>query len=312
MKVIVDVDGVVKRYNNVAALKKFSIQVREGEIYGLLGPNGAGKTTAINAILGLLSIDSGSIKIFDKELKGNEAAIKKQVGVIPQQVAVFRDLTVQENIDFFAQLYKVAASNRKQYVADAIAFTGLEAYSKKRAKELSGGLQRRLNIACGIVHKPRLIFMDEPTVAIDPQSRNSILEGIIRLRDEGATIVYTSHYMEEVEAICDYIAIVDNGYIIAQGSKEALKDMVSDKEAIRIIADNLNETVFKELRLLALVEDVTHEAEVLTISIQKNADVLNKVITILQAHGVEIHSINVETPTLNTVFLTLTGKQLRD
>lgn len=312
MRVIVDVDGVVKRYNDVAALKKFSIEVREGEIYGLLGPNGAGKTTAINAILGLLSIDSGTIKIFGEELKGNEAAIKKQIGVIPQQVAVFRDLTVQENIDFFAQLYKVAAGNRKQYVKDAIAFTGLEAYSKKRTKELSGGLQRRLNIACGIVHKPKLIFMDEPTVAIDPQSRNSILEGIVRLRDEGATIVYTSHYMEEVEAICDYIAIVDNGHVIAQGNKDALKDMVSDKEVIRITADNLSEAVFKELRLLAFVEDVTHEAEVLTISVQKNADILNKVITILQAHAIEIHSINVETPTLNTVFLTLTGKQLRD
>ena len=186
-------------------------------------PNGCGKTTAINCMLQLLAYDKGDSELFGEAMKPTRYALKRRIGVVPQQVAVFDELTVFENIDCFCALYVNDKTRRRQLVEEAIEFVGLEDYRKMRPKKLSGGLLRRLNIACGIAHKPELIFFDEPTVAVDPQSRNAILDGIVRLRDEGATVVYTSHYMEEVEQICSRIMIMDGGKILALGTADELK-----------------------------------------------------------------------------------------
>ena len=194
----VHVSQLVKRYGDMVALDYFDLDVNQGEIFGLLGPNGSGKTTAINCILALLTYDSGTIRVFGQPMTPTSYALKRRIGIVPQNVAVFNELTVTENIDYFCSLYVPKKTDRAPLVEESIEFVGLQDFRKFRPGKLSGGLLRRLNIACGIAHKPNLIFFDEPTVAVDPQSRNSILEGIQRLNQAGATVIYTSHYMEEV------------------------------------------------------------------------------------------------------------------
>ena len=189
---MVEIKNLVKRYGDLVALDHLNLQVQEGEIFGLLGPNGSGKTTAISCMLALLKYDRGSIRIFGEEMTPESYHVKEQIGIVLQNVAVFDELTVYENIDYFCGLYVKEKQRRKELVEEAIAFAGLEDYRKARPGKLSGGLLRRLNIACGIAHKPRLLIMDEPTVAVDPQSRNKILEGIQELNRQGATIIYTS------------------------------------------------------------------------------------------------------------------------
>ena len=230
MEKVIEVNNLTKSYKTLKAVDNLSFTVYKGEILGLLGPNGSGKSTTINSILSLLNYQKGCIKIFGKEMKPYSKKKKKDIGVIFQEVAVFNELTVYENIDYFCGLYITDKSKRKEYVEDAIELVGLANYKKFYPKQLSGGLLRRLNIACGIAHKPKIIFLDEPTVAVDPQSRNSILDGIKKLRDNGATIVYTTHYMEEAEILCDRIIILDKGKIIAEGTKEELKEMTKIEE----------------------------------------------------------------------------------
>ena len=220
---VIKVKNLVKRYGDLLALDHFGLEIKEGEVFGLLGPNGSGKTTAINCMLSLLKYDKGTIEIFGKPMTPDAYDTKRNIGVVMQNVAVFNELTVFENIHYFCSLYISDKEKCNKYVDEAIEFVGLQDYRKFKPKKLSGGLLRRLNIACGIAHKPKLIFLDEPTVAVDPQSRNNILEGILRLNREGATIVYTSHYMEEVERICSRIAIIDKGRTLAIGTKEELK-----------------------------------------------------------------------------------------
>ena len=218
MENIIEIKNLVKQYKELKSIDDLSFDVHKGEILGLLGPNGSGKSTTINCILSLLYFNQGTIKIFGKEMKPDSYDIKAKIGVVFQDVAVFDELTVYENIDYFCGLYIKDKATRKQYVEDAIELVGLKDFKKFYPKKLSGGLLRRLNIACGIAHKPELIFFDEPTVAVDPQSRNSILDGIKKLRDNGATVVYTTHYMEEVEILCDRVIILDKGTIIASGT----------------------------------------------------------------------------------------------
>ncbi len=215
MNNIIEVKNLVKQYKELKAIDDLSFEVHEGEILGLLGPNGSGKSTTINCILSLLKFSKGTIKIFGKEMQPDAYDIKSKIGVVFQEVSVFDELTVYENIDYFCGLYIKDKNIRKKYIEDAIKLVGLEDFKKFYPKKLSGGLLRRLNIACGIAHKPRLVFLDEPTVAVDPQSRNNILDGIKKLRDDGATIVYTTHYMEEVEILCDRVIILDKGKILA-------------------------------------------------------------------------------------------------
>ena len=224
---VVEIKGLVKNYGSLRALDGLDLTVDSGEIFGFLGPNGSGKTTAMNCMLSLLSYDRGSVKIFGKEMKPNRYDIKKDIGVVPQNVAVFKDFNVRENIDYFCGLYVKDRKKRRELVDEAIEFVGLQDFVKFRPKKLSGGLLRRLNLVCGIAHKPKLIILDEPTVAVDPQSRNRILEGIKELNEQGSTIIYTTHYMEEVEEICTKVVIMDHGKILAQGTTDELKQQVS-------------------------------------------------------------------------------------
>ena len=308
----IEVKNLVKRYKELVALDHFSLEIKEGEIFGLLGPNGSGKTTTINCILSLLSYDKGEIKVFGKEMNPNSYDIKQEIGVVMQNVAVFEELTVYDNVDYFCGLYIKDKEKRKQYVDEAIEFVGLEDYTKFLPKKLSGGLLRRLNIACGIAHKPKLIFFDEPTVAVDPQSRNKILEGITKLNEEGATIVYTSHYMEEVEQICSRILIMDKGKNVAIGTKEELKKMIKNTETISIEVIGLDDDMLKELRELPHAYDVKYDGKILIIYFSGGKHNLVRGLEYLQNREISFGRVYSELPTLNDVFLEITGKELRD
>lgn len=312
MKKIIEVKNLTKEYKNLKAIDNLSFDVFEGEILGLLGPNGSGKSTTINSILQLLNYSSGSIKIFGHVMKPDSYEIKKDIGVIFQEVAVFQELTVYENIDYFCGLYIRDKEIRKKCVMDAINLVGLNDFIKFYPKELSGGLLRRLNIACGIAHKPKLIFLDEPTVAVDPQSRNNILDGIKKLRDEGATIVYTTHYMEEVEIICDRIIILDKGKIIAKGTTDELKTLAKLEEKITVEVKNISEETLKEIKEFKTVLDLNYQGNVLVVVYKKGKDNLGELIDYLHEKKVAYSKIFSERPTLNDVFLKLTGKDLRD
>ena len=309
---IIQIENLVKRYQNLVALDHLNLTIQEGEIFGLLGPNGSGKTTAINCLLALLRYDKGTITIFGKNMTPNSYDIKRQIGVVMQNVAVFEQMTVRENIDYFCGLYIRDKAKRRQLVEEAIAFTGLEDFTKMRPKKLSGGLLRRLNIACGILHKPRLIIMDEPTVAVDPQSRNKILEGIVELNRQGSTIIYTSHYMEEVEQICTRIAIIDHGHVLATGTTEELKQMIKTGETITIEAIALDETLLSGIRELPHVFNVSYEDQILKIRLGAARHNLVRLLNHLQEKDVRFGRVFSELPTLNDVFLEITGKELRD
>ena len=311
MSEIIKVDGLVKRYKELIAVDNFSMTVNEGEILGLLGPNGSGKSTTINCILSLLEYDKGTITIHGKEMSPKAYDLKSEIGVVPQEVSVFEELTVYENIDFFCGLYITDKNERKKRVQEAIDFVELNDFKKFRPKKLSGGLKRRLNIACGIAHKPKIIFFDEPTVAVDPQSRNKILEGIEQLRKDGATIIYTSHYMEEVEQIADRIIIIDKGQLIAEGTVDELKSMIKKSEIIRIEAKGISEEDVEKIRKLDNIFGVDYDGKMLKIEAGNGNNVV-KVISILQDKGYRIKNIYSEQPTLNDVFLEMTGKELRD
>jgi len=309
---LVNVKGLVKRYDKLVALDYLDLQVEEGEIFGLLGPNGSGKTTAINCILSLIRYDKGSIEIFGKPMKPNAYDIKRNIGIIMQNVAVFEELTVYENIYYFCSLYIKDKIEVKRLTREAIEFVSMEDYADFYPKKLSGGLLRRLNIACGIAHKPKLIILDEPTVAVDPQSRNKILEGIKKLNAEGATIIYTSHYMEEVEQICSKIAIIDKGRVIVQGTKEELKAMISLGEKITMELYELPEKNINELKEFPGIYSVEYHENLLEIKSAKGRNNLIHILDYMAKNNIIFGKVYTELPTLNDVFLEITGKELRD
>lgn len=309
---IIEVEGLTKDYKQLRALNNLSFQVRQGEILGLLGPNGSGKTTAINCILSLLRFSSGSVKIFGKEMHPNAFDIKRRLGVVFQDVAVFDELTVAQNLEYFTGLYVSDKRERAQMIDAAVKLVGLQDYLKFRPKQLSGGLLRRLNLACGIAHKPDLIFLDEPTVAVDPQSRNNILDGIVTLRDQGATVVYTTHYMEEVEQICDRIIILDKGQIIAQGTIDELKQLSNIEEKVTLQGVELSPELKEKLDSDPQIESVTSRNRMVQLVYRHGQNHVSALIDQLRQAGVSYESIYSERPTLNDVFLQLTGKELRD
>lgn len=309
---IVKIENLVKRYKELIAVDHLNLSIEEGEIFGLLGPNGSGKTTTINCLLSLLSFDKGSITVFGKEMTPSSYDIKKQIGVVMQEVAVIEQLNVYQNIDYFCGLYINDKKTRKEYVDEAIRFVGLEDFTKFLPKKLSGGLLRRLNIACGIAHKPKLIIFDEPTVAVDPQSRNKILEGIMELNKNGATIIYTSHYMEEVEQICSRIAIIDKGKNLVTGTKEELKKMVKNTETITIETDNISDKIKNKLCESEHIYEVDYSDGKLNVKCSGGKHNLVNVLGILAENNVAVGRVYSELPTLNDVFLEITGKALRD
>lgn len=309
---MVTIQNLVKRYGDLVALDHLNLEIHEGEIFGLLGPNGCGKTTAISCILALLNYDKGEIQVFGKKITPESYGTKAQIGIVPQEVAVFQQLNVVENIDYFCGLYIHDKKLRQKCVEEAIDFVGLESHRKMRPKQLSGGLLRRLNIACGIAHKPKLIILDEPTVAVDPQSRNRILEGIERLNREGATIIYTSHYMEEVEQICTRIAILDHGRAIAMGTKDELKKMIRTGEKITIEGIALSEKQLLAVKELPHVFAAEYKEQCLEVRLNSGKHNLIRILNYLQEQDVSFGRVYSELPTLNDVFLEITGKQLRD
>ncbi len=309
---VVKIENLVKRYGDLIALDHLNLNIQEGEIFGLLGPNGSGKTTTINCLLSLLKYDKGSIEVFGKKMGPTAYDIKREIGIVMQNVAVFDDLTVFENIDYFCGLYVTDKKKRKSLVEEAIEFVGLTDFKKFTPKKLSGGLLRRLNIACGIAHKPKLIILDEPTVAVDPQSRNHILEGIKKLNEDGATVIYTSHYMEEIEQLCTSIAIMDKGKVIAKGTNEELKSMISHGEKIVIEAFGVKDNFLEILSHLPNITSVEYKDNLLTIKTKSGHSSLGKIATLLDDYQISHVKIYSELPTLNDVFLEITGKQLRD
>ena len=292
-KGVIEVDNLTKEYKKLKAVDGLSFTVYKGEILGLLGPNGSGKSTTINCILSLLNFQEGSIKILGQEMSPSAYDIKRKIGVIFQDVAVFEELNVENNIDYFCGLYITDKAKRKQYVNEAIELVGLKDFKKFYPKQLSGGLLRRLNIACGIAHKPEIIFLDEPTVAVDPQSRNHILDGIKKLRENGATIIYTTHYMEEVEILCDRIIILDKGKISVE-------------------VCNLAPKYLEDIRKNSNVKEVCYDNHNLVITYYKGKNNLAEFTHYLEGKKIHYNRIFSERPTLNDVFLELTGKGLRD
>ena len=312
MENVIEIRGLVKTYKKIRAVDNLDLDVKKGSILGLLGPNGSGKSTTINCLLALIKKDSGSIKIYGKEMTPESYDIKKKIGVVFQDVGVYEELNVYENIDYFCGLYIKDKNKRKQLIEETIDLVGLNEFLKFKPKELSGGLLRRLNIACGIAHDPDIIIFDEPTVAVDPQSRNNILEGIKKLNKNGATIIYTSHYMDEVEELCDYIVIIDRGKVIAEGSSDSLKAMIDTKEKISFRSENLDNEIIEKIKSIDSLLEMDFRNDTYHLSFANGKDNLIKLINILNENSINYDSLTSQSPSLNDVFLSLTGKGLRD
>ncbi|MGG7144868.1 ABC transporter ATP-binding protein [Clostridium nigeriense] len=311
MKVI-EIKDLVKKYDDNIAVDNISLSIEEGEIYGILGPNGAGKSTAISLICSLLFPNSGEIKILGQDIRKNLKSIKRNIGLVPQNIALYRNFTAYENVKFFGELYGLRGKKLNEAIDNALEFTELLDVKKKKAEEFSGGMLRRLNIACAIVHSPKILIMDEPTVGIDPQSRNNIMQAVKKLNKKGVTIIYTTHYMEEAESLCTKIAIVDNGKIIVEGTKDELKDIVSDKKILNIGVDNIYNVNLELLRNVEGVIDISIDNNNVVITSSKDVNNLSKIIKEISNEDLKINDLAFKEITLETVFLSLTGKKIRD
>ncbi|MCX2826678.1 ABC transporter ATP-binding protein [Bacillus pseudomycoides] len=307
-----EIKNLTKKFGDFIAVDNMSLAIKEGEIFGFLGSNGAGKSTTINMIAGLLRSNEGEISILGKNTKKHNRFAKMNIGIVPQDIAIYEELTTYENVKFFAGLYGLRGAELKARVEEALQFVGLSDKHKSYPKNFSGGMKRRLNIACAIAHHPKLIIMDEPTVGIDPQSRNYILQSVRKLNEMGSTIIYTSHYMEEVEEICTKIAIVDHGKVIAEGTKEQLKAIITDTKDIWIEVKSVEKLEVAKLKEINGVKAVQIEENVIKVHSDAGLNNLNKIIQHFINHDIEIRSLEEQAPNLETVFLTLTGRNLRD
>ena len=309
----IQVKGLVKRYNDLMALNHFDIEIRKGELLALLGPNGCGKTTAINCMLGFLTFDSGEVTVLGESKFPLSNKVRREIGIVPQELAYLENLTVEENIDFFCGLYISDSKQRKQYVQEAIEFVELQEFRKFVPKKLSGGLKRRLNIACGIVHKPSLIFFDEPTVAVDTQSRSFILEGIQKLNEQGSTIIYTTHYLDEVDGLSDRIVIMDKGKSIVSGTSQELKKSIATSEIIQVELSTVpTEEQVARLKQIPHVLVLEHHKDHLKFNFEQGTNHLLHVANALEELNLSYVRLYSEQPSLDDVFLAYTGKGLRD
>ena len=309
---IVQVRDLEKRFGDVTAVAGVSFAIGQGEIFGLLGPNGAGKTTTISMVSGLIAADSGSIVVDGHPVATEPRAVKAALGVVPQEIALYPTLTAVENLSFWGRMYGLGGTELKRAVDAALELAGLEDRARQRIETYSGGMKRRINIAAGILHTPKVLLMDEPTVGIDPQSRNHILETVKRLNASGMTVLYTSHYMEEVEFLCDRIAIMDHGKIIAEGTLNELRDVVGGMDVVTVKVDGVEDTTLDAARAIPGVEQVDRADEDLQVLTRSSGSILGSLISTLESAGAHVSSVSVQEPDLESVFLHLTGKSLRD
>ena len=307
---MIDVSNLKKSFDTVDALKGISFNIPQGECYGLLGPNGAGKTTTISVMSTMIKPDEGEITIAGYDLRKNPLDCKKNIGVVTQEIALYNELSAYDNLLFWGGMYKIPKQKLTERIDETLNLLGLADRKNDKVRTYSGGMKRRINIASALLHLPKVLFMDEPTIGIDPQSRNLIFEVIEKLHNEGMTIIYTTHYMEEAERLCDRIGIIDNGEIIAQGTLDELKTSGSMKESVVISYTNLTDeryhTIEKEWNDLQRFEDTIH---FYSMNIQGD---LSKIIIMCNKFGLDIRYIDIQKINLETIFLSLTGKKLRD
>jgi ABC-2 type transport system ATP-binding protein len=307
---MINVSNLKKSFDTIDALKGISLNIPQGECYGLLGPNGAGKTTIISIMSTLIEPNEGEVNIAGYDVKKNPLDCKKNIGVVTQEIALYNELSAYDNLLFWGSMYKIPRQELAGRLDETFDLLGLTDRKNDKVKTYSGGMKRRINIASALLHRPKVLFMDEPTVGIDPQSRNLIFEVVEKLHKEGMTIIYTTHYMEEAERLCDRIGIIDNGEIIAQGTLNELKTSGSMKESVVITYTNLTDerynTIEKEWKDLQRFEDTIH---FYSMNIQGD---LSKIILMCSEFGLDIRHIDIQKINLETIFLSLTGKKLRD
>ena len=293
-------------------VKEVSFQIKEGETFGLLGPNGSGKTTTISMICGLLPPDSGSVTVAGEPMTTTSLHPKSMIGLVPQELAIYPDLSARENLLFFGRLYSIAPAELNKRVDEVLGVIGLADRAKDRAGTYSGGMKRRLNIGIGLVHAPTILVLDEPTVGVDPQSRHAILESIEKLAAAGIAVLYTTHYMEEAQRLCDRVAIIDGGSIRAEGTQQELVELVGENERIRVTGTGPVKEAAQRVKGLPGVADASSSAEEISVLTPDGGVVLTQVLQQLTEAGMSVGSVVVEKPDLETVFLHLTGKALRD
>lgn len=312
MKEIIKVNNLQKSYKNNKVIKGISFGVQKGEILCFLGPNGAGKSTTINILTGALGYEGGEILYKDRKVEKEDRAFKQQLGIVPQDISLYEDISAEQNLKFFASLYGLKGKELNKRTAEALEFAGLTDRAKDKVSTFSGGMKRRLNIACAIAHQPEILIMDEPTVGIDPQSRNHILDSVKRMSEKGITIIYTTHYMEEVEEISTRIIIMDKGKIIASGTKEKLKEEIVNYKKYIIEVDAAGKVNTEEFYDVEGVKDSQIKDGKLVITTLTGVDNLDKLIGKLSDRTIRINNLTCETASLETVFLNLTGRYLRD
>ena len=312
MSTIVDVRNLVKRFGDLVAVDDVSFSIGQGEIFGLLGPNGAGKTTTISMLSCLLQPTAGEALLDGHPVTSEPTAVKSTLGVVPQEVALYPTLSAGENLAFWGRMYGLSGSALSSAVDEALDLAGLAERSKERVEKYSGGMKRRINIAAGILHKPKVLLMDEPTVGIDPQSRNHILETVKDLNAAGMTVLYTSHYMEEVEYLCDRIAIMDHGRIIAMGTLNELRDVVGGMDVVDVKVSDVSDAVLAKVRDIDGIRQADRADGSLQVLTPSSGSVLGRLVAALESEGAHVISITVTEPNLESVFLHLTGKSLRD
>jgi ABC-2 type transport system ATP-binding protein len=312
MTAILQADGLSKRFDDIVAANGVTFEISEGETFGLLGPNGAGKTTTISMVAGLLEPDGGTVHVAGTPIRTNSTAGRAEIGLVPQQLAIYPDLTGAENLRFFGRLYDMAGDDLEKRVAEVLEVIGLSDRKDDLTGEYSGGMQRRLNIGIGLLHRPRLLILDEPTVGVDPQSRNAILESVEELSGQGIAVLYTTHYMEEAERLCDRVAIIDEGVIKAEGTRRELVSMVGEKDRIRVTMTGDVEAVARVASELDAVHEASPADSGVDVLAADASTLLPELLTRVSATGANVTGVAVFEPNLEAVFLHLTGKALRD
>ena len=309
---VLEAKGLEKSFGDLKAVNGASFHIAPGETYGLLGPNGAGKTTAISMIAGLLRIDAGEVRINGEVMTSRAVAPKAHLGLVPQDLAIYPDLTAAENMTFFGRLYGMPKDVLKTRVARVLEVVGLSDRAGDVTKEFSGGMKRRLNIAIGLLHSPQLLILDEPTVGVDPQSRNAILEAVEQLSAEGMAVLYTTHYMEEAERLCDRVGVIDQGKIMAEGTRRELVQMVGQKDRVSIGGNGPIHDVVRVLAATEGVSEATSDENRIVLLVENAGARLATILSTATGAGLSVTGVEIEEPNLEAVFLHLTGKALRD